>query len=326
MKYVVLILILVFFLFIYFIGENKIDIVYTWVDGNDENWIKKKNKYSSNRNKIDDATRFTSIDELKYSLRSVYKYANWVNNIYIVVDDDQKPKWLNLKHPKIHLIKHSQIFPDINDLPTFNSQSIECHLHRIPKLSEYFIYLNDDMFFGNYMYKNDFINRNKMNYFLNNNSNCIFDLNKIEESKYNSYFSSWNNTQKLLKDNYNLVPSCQWHFGLILKKSHFVDMKNKFNKEFKYTSKSRFRDKYKEIVPNGLAYRYGLYINDYIINKDKKGIYIDCKGTDKYLINSFNNIKIIKPHMFCINNISKYNPIIINFLNNYYPDKSPYEI
>ena len=161
MKYVLLILILIFFLFIYFISENKIDIVYTWVDGNDENWIKKKNKYSSNRNKIDDATRFTSIDELKYSLRSVYKYANWVNNIYIVVDDDQKPKWLNLKHPKIHLIKHSQIFPDINDLPTFHSKSIECHLHRIPNLSEYFIYLNDDMFFGNYMYKNDFINRNK---------------------------------------------------------------------------------------------------------------------------------------------------------------------
>ena len=81
----------------------KIDLVYLWVDGADENWVKKKasalaklNTFPLSKDAIDDC-RFIQCDELKYSLRSVERYAPWINHIYIVTDN-QVPKWLNTKN------------------------------------------------------------------------------------------------------------------------------------------------------------------------------------------------------------------------------------
>ena len=45
------------------------------------------------------------------------------------------------------LVDHSDILPP-EGRPTFNSHAIEASLHRIPGLSEHFIYFNDDMFLG----------------------------------------------------------------------------------------------------------------------------------------------------------------------------------
>jgi len=312
----------------YFVNKenpDNIDLVYTWVDGSDKNWLEKKNKYSINRTKINDNTRFTSIDELKYSLRGVYKYSQWINNIYIVVDDDQKPNWLNLNHPKIHLIKHSQIFENKEDLPTFNSHSIESNLHNIPGLSENYLYLNDDMFFGNHTTKNDFISiGGKLSYY-SNRSNCLFNLDSITESKYNGYYGAWNKSQSLLYEQLNIKPRCQWHFAIILKKSHFTEVKNIFPEEFKNTSKSKFRNK-TDIVPNGIAYQYGLNKGDYEIKRSLSNSLVDARYDPKYIFFGLRNILETRPKIFCINNVTNYNPTIIQFLDLYYPNKSPYEI
>ena len=56
--------------------------------------------------------------ELRYSLRSVETFAPWVRNIYIVTNG-QVPAWLNVNHPRIKIIKHEDIFPNKEDLPTF---------------------------------------------------------------------------------------------------------------------------------------------------------------------------------------------------------------
>lgn len=40
---------------------------------------------------------------------------------------------------------HREII-DHDYLPTFNSHVIEANLHKIPNLSEHFIYFNDDVF------------------------------------------------------------------------------------------------------------------------------------------------------------------------------------
>ncbi len=319
-----IILIICYYYYYWYYNNNSIDLVYTWVDGDDPVWKKKKNKYSGNRNTIDDATRYTSIDELKYSLRSVYKYANWVNKIYIVVDDDQKPKWLNINHPKIHLVKHSEIFPDKSHLPTFNSHSIECHLHRIPNLTEHFIYMNDDVFFGKYISKSDFYKNNKLSYF--KIRNIIWDenlINQMSDGQYNGYYRAWNKTNKLVTENIGKINISQHHGGIILKKSNFEDVKKIFPREFAETSSSRFRS-HDDIVPNGLAYQYGLNRNNYRINTQINTIHIS--GNNSKQINSdLNYILDNKPDFFCINNVNNYNKDIIEFLKNYYPEKSPYE-
>lgn len=135
-----------------------IDLVYLWVDGNDLAWRAKKREYSG---EVVDAAvvneaRFRDNDELKYSLRSVEKFAPWVNRVFIVTDN-QCPSWLDTSNPKVQIIDHSQIFP-ADALPIFNSTAIECVLHRIPGLSEHFIFANDDMLLSAPVSPLDFFN------------------------------------------------------------------------------------------------------------------------------------------------------------------------
>ncbi len=73
--------------------------------------------------------RFTDFEQLRYSLRSVEKYAPWVRHIFLVTNG-QIPHWLNLEHPKLTLVTHKEIFEDPDTLPTFSSPAIEANLHR----------------------------------------------------------------------------------------------------------------------------------------------------------------------------------------------------
>lgn len=88
-------------------------------------------------------------------MRSVWKFAPWVRKIFIVTNG-QIPAWLNVQHPRIHLIPHETIFANLSHLPTFSSPAIEANLHRIPGLSDHFMYLNDDVMFGRAITPSDF--------------------------------------------------------------------------------------------------------------------------------------------------------------------------
>lgn len=126
-----------------------IDLVYMWVDGNDAAWKAKRNSFVAasqlqTQEVVGDA-RWRNIDELRYSLRSVEQFAPWVNHIYIVTDN-QHPEWLDLSHPKVTIVDHTEIMP-ADALPVFSSSAIESTLHRIPGLSEHFILGNDDTMF-----------------------------------------------------------------------------------------------------------------------------------------------------------------------------------
>src|SRR5699024_5083595 len=90
--------------------------------------------------------RYTSREELRYSLRSLEYYASWARRIFIVTDG-QVPAWLNTANPKITVIDHREIFSDPSVLPVFNSHAIESQLHHIPGLADHYLYLNDDCFF-----------------------------------------------------------------------------------------------------------------------------------------------------------------------------------
>ena len=131
-----------------------IDVVYTWVDGGDPAWQARKaaaltgNAWLSQASALSiNNSRYTSRDELRYSLRSLHCFAPWVRRIFLVTDD-QVPAWLDTTNPRLTLVGHREIFGDTGTLPTFNSQAIESRLHRIPGLSEHFLYLNDDVFLG----------------------------------------------------------------------------------------------------------------------------------------------------------------------------------
>ncbi|XP_055009595.1 N-acetylglucosamine-1-phosphotransferase subunits alpha/beta isoform X2 [Boleophthalmus pectinirostris] len=106
------------------------------------------------------ASRFEDNEELRYSLRSVEKHAPWVRHIFIVTNG-QIPSWLNLDNPRISVVTHQDIFLNHSHLPTFSSPAIETHIHRIPGLSQKFIYLNDDVMFGKDVWPDDFYTHSK---------------------------------------------------------------------------------------------------------------------------------------------------------------------
>lgn len=130
-------------------SEDPIDVVVTTVDSSDPVWLEKFNTTLKGvageirLSKTTNAARFTSHDELRFVLRSIYYYAPYVRTIHIVTDA-QCPEWLDTSHPRIRLVDHRDII-DPQYLPTFNSDAIESCLWRIPGLAERFVYFNDDM-------------------------------------------------------------------------------------------------------------------------------------------------------------------------------------
>lgn len=127
---------------------EDIDIVIPWVDGNDKNWQKQRSNYEKSETKNDDwndgDVRYRDWDNLQYVFRGIEKFMPWVNRIFFVTWG-HVPTWLDKSNPKLKIITHQQFIPQ-KYLPTFNSQTIDLNVYRIPDLSEHFIYFNDDMF------------------------------------------------------------------------------------------------------------------------------------------------------------------------------------
>ena len=117
------------------------DIVITYVDGNDPIWKADYEKYT---NVPVMQKRFRDWGTLKYLLRGIEVYMPFIRNVYLVVSHpSQVPDWVDQEGLKIVL--HSDIIPEAY-LPTFNCNPIEMHLHRIEGLDEEYLYFNDDLY------------------------------------------------------------------------------------------------------------------------------------------------------------------------------------
>lgn len=135
-----------------------IDIVITWVNGNDPAHQAKRLKYqtSNKENLLEDIggkERFEASGEIFVCVASILKFAPFVHKIFIVTDEQKPPldSFIKQYFPNnqipIEIIDHKILFEGYEKyLPTFNSLSIETMLYRIPGLSENFVYFNDDVF------------------------------------------------------------------------------------------------------------------------------------------------------------------------------------
>lgn len=121
----------------------KIDFVIAWVDGNDAEWQKEYLRYRGVAQRKD-ACRFRDWGLLPYWFRAIEKYAPWVNKVFLLTNG-QIPVWMNTEYEKLRIVRHEEYIP-ADMLPTFNSNTINLNLHRIPDLSEHFVYFDDDMF------------------------------------------------------------------------------------------------------------------------------------------------------------------------------------
>ena len=65
-------------------------------------------------------SRYRDSGELRYSLRSLEKYAPWVRHVYLVTDN-QIPYWLDMSSSRLTVVSHREIFADKTALPVFSS-------------------------------------------------------------------------------------------------------------------------------------------------------------------------------------------------------------
>jgi len=133
---------------------SRIDIVYLWVNGADPVWQSKRHRaYATwTRHNKDELGAFGNVDgryrdnsELLYNLRALELFFPDHGHVYIVTDG-QTPVWLR-PSSRVTVVDHRHLLPPASP-EVFDSGHIESYLHHIPGLSERFIYLNDDVFFG----------------------------------------------------------------------------------------------------------------------------------------------------------------------------------
>jgi hypothetical protein len=237
-----------------------IDLVYTWVDGDDLSWQKRRQRLQDTRGGAnglkglaDNASRFHSRDELRFSLRSVEMYAPFIRKVWVVTDG-QVPTWL-ADHEKVTVVSHSELFPEPASLPSFNSRAIETTLHRIPGLSEHFLYLNDDFFFSSPVAPGDF--------FTIGGLQKVFPspryLDRLPVSSNNRpTVAGHKNGRELLKQDTGVMLDQKFqHAPYVMRKSVWTDMDEKFGDEFALTRSHPFRD-VGDVSPTFLYQNYAL--------------------------------------------------------------------
>lgn len=122
--------------------HNAVDIVITWVDGSDPEWLAEKSKYTPGKNNDDRVNRYRDWGFLPYLFRGIEQYAPWVRKVHFITWG-HLPQWLNTDNPKLNIVKHSDYIPE-KYLPVFSANPIELNFCHIDDLAEQFIYFNDD--------------------------------------------------------------------------------------------------------------------------------------------------------------------------------------
>lgn len=343
----------------YLISAPSIDVVYTWVDGNDPEWRALKELYliATLRKAIADSSgdyedseirrtflatmaamfdaatqnRFVDNQELRYSLRALYEYAPFVNHIYIVTMG-QRPHWL-ADHPKITIIDHKQIFKNQSDLPTFNSHAIECNLHRIPGLGEYFLYFNDDVFLGAPVTPEDF--------FVNDKVNVLFEkgLSPAGEPEpgETSYRRACRNTNNFINAHFKVEERHRLcHMPFALRKSYIEQVEAAFPKIFASNSSHRFRSEHDYTVTNGLL-QYSWVYQNRVVSRPLKSrptssmmVSFWPDGALEKTIKQLEKLKTNRPATFCLEDLMDGNStqartLMHAFLQETFPKPAPWE-
>ena len=308
----------------------EIDIVFSWVDGTDKEWQRARARRMASYvvgEGDDSEARFRQIDELRYALRSVYTYLPWVRRIYIATDS-APPPWL-ADHPRVRIVRSEEFFRDPSVLPTHNSQAVESQLHRIPGLSEHFIYSNDDMFIGRPLRPDAFFSPGGISRFIEAETRIGIGENDAHRSGFENAARV---NRRLLKDRFGRVTTRHLeHAATPLRKSVIEELEREFPEEFEATAASPFRAADNISVTNSLYHYYALLTGRAVQNTDSNVLYVDTT-THKGLALMKKLLKRRAWDFFCLNDGSfpevppeERARKVQAFLKRYFPIAAPWE-
>jgi hypothetical protein len=313
-----------------------IDVVYTWVDDADPVWRAGK---EAARRGLDPGTteqlheqaandaRFKSRDELRYSLRSIHQYAPWVRNIFLVTAG-QAPGWLNTEYPGLRVVDHREIFSDPSALPTFNSHAIESQLHHISDLSEHFLYLNDDVFFGRPVRPDHFFHPNGLTKFFM--SKALIPAGGISPEDL-PVDAAGKNSRGLIAQQFGTVISQKMkHTPHALRRSVLAEIEQTYARAHHVTQHSKFRSPHDVPIASSL-HHYFAYHSARATQGNLRYVYVDIG--DALAQRRLDRLVARRDFdTFCINDtVVPEDPdaqerMVKRFLESYFPVPSPYEL
>ncbi|OUE22375.1 Capsular polysaccharide phosphotransferase SacB [Clavibacter michiganensis] len=307
-----------------------IDMVFSWVDGNDPEFQKRRAERMKDvvvGEGDDSEARFRQIDELKYALRSVYLFAPWVRRIFIVTDSP-KPAWL-AEHPGVTFVRSEEFFTDPAALPTHNSQAVESQLQHIPGLSEHFLYSNDDMFFGRPVQPGMFFSPGGITKFIEASTRIGLGDNDSDRSGFEN---SARVNRRLLMDRFGrLITRHLEHAATPLRKSVLLELEQEFAEDFHRTQLSRFRSSTDISVTNSLYHYYAQMTARAVQQENAKVTYVDT--TSRAGLDMLPGLlKRRSQDFFCLNDGSfpevpadERQARVQDFLERYYGIPAPWE-
>jgi hypothetical protein len=284
-------------------ADPDVDVVYTWVNNSDPEWIRMHDEASGleppsdqTHRTANNVARFQNRNELLYSIKSIRRYAPWVRRIFVVTNCEL-PEILR-KDEQVTRVHHAEIFPDTSVLPVFNSRAIECCLHRIEGLSEKFLYLNDDFFLCQATTISDFYTLDGKAY-LFPCRNPIPDegaenLNPVEHGQLNA--------SRLLVRDFGLKPDMKLHHAPYpMLKSTLEEIEDRYPDLIASTRSHKFRDT-SDIPMATTMHAYYSLANGYGEVRHILSRYVDI-GDPLFLllINPFSPLCRGKYMTFCLN-------------------------
>ncbi len=287
------------------------------MNGDDPDYLKIYNKYAETPKDTNPERVRDVYQTLKYSIRSVEKFAPWIRTIYLITARPQIPEWLKEATPNLKVIHHDEI---INEeyLPTFNYNTIESYMHKIPGLSEYYISMNDDFLFGNHVHISDFVD--------DQGRITIFGTLFGENLKFRIYE----------RKNDIISLGIVEHNPIFYKKSFVEDFQKIHAEAFHNTRNSKFRRNenitmqkvYKQYM---LSHQRHLSQPISVLNLKKIHTFHKIKNNLSVQKKAIAKLKMKQPKFYCLNDDQRDNPnsevvvFIKNFLEETYPEKSSFE-
>lgn len=235
------------------------DAVITWVDGNDPSFREKLNRYATNndqkRDDVGSTTRFADNGEIFWCVVAINRFAPFIDRIFIVTygQNPHLEEKLEEVFPEgfipIVIVDHSVIFKGYEQyLPTFNSNSIETMIWRIPEMSDRFIFFNDDVILSAPVTEEDFFSKEgKTICYGQKYSRLLIRIqNALKSKRYGQKRISWKGSMMTaadMIDNGSFILKLS-HSPKALRKSFYEDFFAKHPEAVILNIKDKFRQHY----------------------------------------------------------------------------------
>jgi hypothetical protein len=313
--------------------DFPIDVVYTWVDGADPDWVAARDRRLAELGGAEavpaaswDDSRFADHDELRYSLRSVDQFLPWVRTVQLVTAG-QRPNWLAADHPRLRVVDHRDIL-DADALPTFNSQAIETALHHIPDLSEHFVYLNDDVFIGRPIEPRTFFRANGTSVFFPRSA-ATLDPAPVSPDDL-PVVASNKNARALLEAEFGRrIAVFLRHAPHPLRRSLMAELEHRFGDQARSTRRSPFRSRHDVAFVTALYHYYAFYTRQAAPGPLRHlDVTLGTDGVERRL----DRVGKRRLDSFCLNDTVRATDdpadrdrLVRGFLESYYPQPSSFE-